>query len=314
MPWLEFGPDQRPSAPVATRVTRTASVLGLGTALPPTIVPNAVIEQRLGVEDGWIERRTGIRNRRQLAPGETLVRLAAEAAERALADANVAAAEIDLVVAATTASDDLLPNLAPLVAAELGMIGVGAYDVGAACTGFVTALSSAAGSIESGRSDRVLVIGADAMLRITDPDSRVTAALFADGAGAVVLGAGGDGEIGPVALHSDGTLRDLVFVPRNATIEMDGAGTYRHAVTSMRDATIEAVELAGLQLADIDLFVYHQANRRILVSLTERLRVAPERAQRRAAANQIRSGPGILAGDQDFIVLQRLGTLTEEHS
>lgn len=275
--WLEFGPEPV-SAAVATRPqTRTASVLGLGGALPPTAVPNPPIEDRLGVEPGWIEQRTGITSRRHLVGDETLVDLTAEAARAAMDDAGVAPNEIDLVVAATTGSDEILPNLAPAVAAALGMTHQpAAYDIGAACTGFVSAISSAAATIESGRAERVLVIGADAMARWTDPDDGPTAALFGDGAGAIVLGAGGEGEVGPVKLFSDGDLGELVWIDRaEGKILMDGHGTYRHAVSGMRDATFSAIEAAGLAVEDIDLFVYHQANRRILASLTDRLGVDP---------------------------------------
>ena len=279
MSWLEFGPEPLGSPTVARRPdrpTRTASVLGLGGALPPTALANAPIEARLGVDPGWIEQRTGITSRRHLMLGESLVDLAAEAAQRALDDAGLLAGDIDQVVAATTGSDEILPNLAPLVATKLGMRGTAAYDIGAACTGFVTAISAAAGAIESGRADRVLVLGADAMARWTDPDDGVTAALFADGAGALILGAGGDGDVGPVQLYSDGDLGDLVWISRaEGKILMDGHGTYRHAVSGMRDATYAAVEAAGLTVDEIDLFVYHQANRRILASLTERLGVDP---------------------------------------
>lgn len=276
---IPVAPARRFARPAPPAARRTASVLGLGTALPAGSVRNEAVEERLGKEAGWVERRTGIRARRRLAGGETLVGLTATACRNAMNDAGVAHEDIDLVVAGTTGSDEILPHLAPLVAAELGIRGVAAFDVGAACTGFLTAISVASGTLESGRSDRALVIGADAMARWTDPDDGMTAALFGDGAGAVILGATDDpsgGGIGPIALHSDGRLGDIVWISRSrGRIEMDGQATYRHAITAMRDATHEAVALAGLELADIDLFVYHQANRRILVSLTERLGVDP---------------------------------------
>jgi 3-oxoacyl-[acyl-carrier-protein] synthase-3 len=272
MSWLEFGPE--PLVATARPALRRASVLGLGAAVPEGAVANAVIEDRLGVEAGWIERRTGIQSRRVLADGETLVGLTTEACQNALDDANITATDIDLVVAATTGSDELLPNLAPMVATALGMGAVAAYDVGAACTGFVAAMNVASGAVESGRANRVLVIGADAMNRWADPDDRVCAALFGDGAGALILGADGTGEVGPMLLHSDGALSELVWLSRDEPfITMDGQGTYRKAVTSMHDATHEAVAAAGLRIEDVDLFVYHQANRRILASLTERLGV-----------------------------------------
>lgn len=278
MHWLEFGPAPLPAAP--RRTMPVTEVLGLGTALPATVVGNDVIQQRLGVEGDWIERRTGIRERRALADGETLTGLAALAARHALADAGVVAGELNLVVAATTGSDDLIPNLAPLVATEIGARDCAAYDVGLACTGFIAGLAAAAGAIESGRARNVLLIGADAMARWTDPDDRTTAALFGDGAGALLLGAGDsdDGGIGPIVLRADGDDHALVRIGREeGWLRMDGHGTYRRAVASMLEATFEAIEAAGLTVAEIDHFVYHQANRRILQAIAERLGVDQDR-------------------------------------
>lgn len=274
--WLELGPAPAVTRP-ATRL-RPASVLGLGTALPPTSVPNDVVARRLGVEDGWIERRTGIEARRRLADGETLVDLAARAATAALRDAQVDALDLDLVVAATTGSDDVLPNLAPLVAGTIGAHGAGGFDVGLACTGFVAALGAGAAAIESGRADRVLVLGADAMTQFLDQDDPVTGALFGDGAGAVVLGTDGDGHVGPVRLGSDASRAGVVGIPRaSGRVVIDGHGTYVEAVRRLEQATREAVGAAGLLLDELDLLVFHQANRRILRSLTERLGVPVHR-------------------------------------
>ncbi|MDQ8043748.1 MAG: beta-ketoacyl-ACP synthase 3 [Solirubrobacteraceae bacterium] len=278
MSWLEFGPEPLATLTPPRPRLRTASILGVGTALPSTVVGNAEIEARLGVEEGWIEPRTGVRERRHLAGGESLSMLAAEAARAALADAGMKACTVDLIVAATTGADDILPNLAPLVAAQLGSGHPGAYDLGAACTGFLAAVSSASAVIEAGRADIALVIGADAMSRFTDPDDPGTAPIFGDGAGAVVLGVDGMGSVGPVVLRADGDAAGLVSIPRaTAQVHMDGLATYRRAVTSMHDVTLEALEAADLRVDDIDLFVYHQANRRILASVTDRLGVDPAR-------------------------------------
>lgn len=261
------------------RELRTASIAGLGTALPAEVIGSDAVERRLGKEPGWVERRTGIVARRRLAGGQTLAGLAAAACRAALDDANVEPDEIDLVVGGTSGADDLIPHLAPVVAGELGLRPVAAWDVGAACTGFVAALSAGTAVVESGRARRALVIGADAMARWTDPDDGMTAALFGDGAGAVVLTDEGHGAIGPITLGSDATTgRDLIRIPRERQrLVMDGHGTYRRAITAMHAATDEALEAAGLDASDIDLFVYHQANRRILASLTDRLGVDPGR-------------------------------------
>lgn len=260
------------------RELRTASIAGLGTALPTEVVGSAAVEQRLGKEPGWVERRTGIVARRRLADGETLAGLAAAACRAALDDAGIDPGEIDLVVGGTSGADDLIPHLAPVVAGELGLRPVAAWDVGAACTGFVAALAAGTAVVESGRARCALVIGADAMARWTDPDDGMTAALFGDGAGAVVLTDDGDGAIGPITLRSDATNRDLIRIPRDRQhLVMDGHGTYRRAITAMHAATVEALEASALTADDIDLFVYHQANRRILASLTDRLGVDPAR-------------------------------------
>jgi 3-oxoacyl-[acyl-carrier-protein] synthase-3 len=279
--WIEFGPEPSLAPDRPARALRRASVVGLGTALPDGVVGNQAIQTRLGVvEDDWIARRTGIQERRQVRPGESLTPLAVDAAQRALADADLHASELDLIVVATTGGDDILPNLAPLVAAAIGANGCAAYDLGIACTGFLAALSAGAGAIESRRADAVLVVGADALSRFTDPDDRTTAALFGDGAGAVVLGTDGDGTVGPVHLHSDGSDEGaaLISIPRDdPRIAMDGHGTYRRAVSSMFSATLEAIEAADLTVDDIDCFVYHQANRRILGAIASRLEVDPLR-------------------------------------
>lgn len=259
--------------------TGTAAVLGLGSALPPTVVESDTVAARIGKAPGWIERRTGIETRRHLQPDETMTDLAARAAQDALTDAGVTAAEIDVVLAATTQGDDLLPNLAPQVAARIGAVNAGACDVGAACAGFVAALPMAAAMIETGRAERILLLGADALSRFLDHDDPVTAALFGDGAGAIVIGrSAGDGAIGPVLVRSDGDQGNLVGIPgHRGPIAMDGHGTFLGAINNLSAATAEIVARGGLSLDDIDLFVYHQANRRILAGIAERLGIDGDR-------------------------------------
>lgn len=273
--------EARPTAPtrVVAPAARLAAIASIGISLPAAIVPNAPIAERIGVSDEWIRKRTGIHSRRMLAPDERLTDLAADAGRDALRAAGLNAADLDLVLVATTTSDEVLPNAAPLVAHALGATRAGAVDVGAACTGFLSGLAFGAAQIESGRADHVLLIGADAMSRITDPDCRQTAALFADGAGAVVLSlSSGLGRIGPVTLGADGAGADLIVVEREeARIRMQGADTFRHAVARMSEATLEALALSDLTLDDIDLFVYHQANGRILRAVGDRLGVRHDR-------------------------------------
>lgn len=261
----------------SSRVLRTAGVLGLGTALPPTVVDNAPIAARLGVEPEWITRRTGILRRRQLQDGERLTDVAVSAGRRALTDADVPAGAVDLVIAASGTQDEVMPNMAPLVAGALGAQRAGAFDVGAACTGFVSALALGAGWIECGRGDVVLVIGADALSRRADPDDRSTAALFGDGAGAMLITAEAAGAIGPAVLGADGARGELVGLEHGEFITMNGHETFKHAVARLAEATEQAAAAAGLALGELDLFIYHQANRRILAALAERLAIDPDR-------------------------------------
>jgi 3-oxoacyl-[acyl-carrier-protein] synthase-3 len=255
-----------------------AEMIGVGTALPATIVPNAVIAERLGIDAEWIVKRTGIEERRSAQPGERLFEFAAAAGAEALAEAGVEATEVDLIVLATTSNEELMPAAAPRVAAALGAINAACYDLSAACTGFLSAVSVACGQIESGRAVNVLVIGADLMMPLTDPDDRATAAVFADGAGAVLMRGTLESRVGPIVLRSDGTRADLIKIDRtDLIIRMQGHETFKYAVDMMSSSTAEAVALAGLELGDIDLFVYHQANARILRAVGERLGIAGER-------------------------------------
>jgi len=252
------------------RTLRSAGVAGLGCALPQRLVPSAEIERHLGVEAGWIERRTGIAGRRHISAGETLTGLATAAGAAALVDAGVTADQLDLVLVATMAADDLLPNAAPLVAHALGTTAA-AMDVGAACTGFLAALAVAVPAIETGRAEHALVIGAETLSRHVDHDDKRTAPLFGDGAGAAVISAGA-GAVGPVILRSDGGQAELITASRErGVIEMQGHETFIAAVARLSEATADAVAAAGATLADVDLFVYHQANRRILTAIAERL-------------------------------------------
>ena len=265
--------------PVGPEVGRTAGIAAVAMATPSAVVSNAEIAARHSLGAGWIEARTGILERRRASVCERLSDLAAAAGRRALRRGGLAAAEVDLVVVATTTPDDQLPNAAPLVTAALDIPGAGAFDVGAACTGFVTALVVAAGQVEAGRARNALVIGADLMSRVVDPGDRDTDVLFGDGAGAaVVTAAAGTGRIGPAVLGSDGDAAELVAIPRSSgVIEMDGRATFRRAVTCLAQSSEQAAALAGLELGEIDLFVYHQANGRILRAVGERLGLDADR-------------------------------------
>jgi 3-oxoacyl-[acyl-carrier-protein] synthase-3 len=265
---------------VARRALHTAAILSVATELPEGRLTNAELAERYGVDEQWILTRTGIRERRRAAPEDRLSDYAARAGAAALEAASISPDELDLVLVGTLTQDELTPNAAPLVAHALGAERAGAIDVGAACTAFLSGLELGTAQIESGRARAVLLIGADFVTRITDYEDKRSALLFADGAGAVVLGPGGDGRgsIGPIVLGADGSHRNTIVADHaERKLKMDGPEVFRHAVNRMGDVTLDAVNRAGLTLADIDLFVYHQANARITKALGDRLGLAPER-------------------------------------
>lgn len=257
---------------------RHAEILSVGVELPAGRITNAQLAEQLGVSEEWIVSRTGIRERCQARPDERLSDYATAAARGALERAGVAPADVDLVLVATTTPDELQPNTAPIVAYELGTPEAGAFDIGSGCTGFLSAVAMAAGQIETGRAERVVVIGADFITRINNYEDRRIGPLFADGAGAVVLGEARDGVVGPIVLGSDGShARTILVTHEERLIHMDGPEVFRHAVNRMGEATLRALDRSGLKLEDIDLFVYHQANARITRALGERLGLAPDR-------------------------------------
>jgi 3-oxoacyl-[acyl-carrier-protein] synthase III len=260
------------------REVRSAGIAGLGTALPERRVTNAEVAERLGVSVEWIERRTGITERRYAAPGQRVSDLASAAGRAALDDGGLEAAELDMVLVATLAPDEITPAVAPIVAHELGAGRAAAIDVGAACTGTIAALAHATSWIEAGRARHVLVIGAEILTRFVDFDDRRTAPLFGDGAGAILVSLDAAGAIGPFVFGSDGGAAQAIRATRElGVLEMEGHETFLAAVRHLCECTEEVAQRAGVELADIDLFVYHQANSRILASVAERLSLPPER-------------------------------------
>jgi 3-oxoacyl-[acyl-carrier-protein] synthase III len=262
------------------RRLRAAALASVAMAVPDNVVTNETVAAGAGVTEQWIVHRTGVHERRHVREGETLAALAEAAGRAALDEAGVEPQDLDLVLVATVAPDDVLPNTAPLVARELGAHSAGALDVGAACTGYLSALSLAAAQVECGRCEHVLVIGADVLSRFVDKTDRGTAALFADGAGASVVSPanGGPGVIGHIALHADAGGAEAIRAAReDQIIRMQGHDTFKAAVHRLSESTLEAVERAGLELGDIGLFVFHQANARILAAVGERLGIESER-------------------------------------
>jgi 3-oxoacyl-[acyl-carrier-protein] synthase III len=256
-----------------------SAIAAVAMAAPAWRVSNAELAEQLGVDEAWIAKRTGTRERPWAKPGERLSEFAARAGTEALARAGVAATDLDLVLVATSSADEITPNAAPLVAGLVGAERAGAFDVGSACTGWLAALAMACGQIESRRAKHALVVGADFLSKFLDLSDRDTAPLFADGAGAVVVSRTerAQGRIGPVVLHADHGGANLIRLERGGRIAMDGRETFRAAVSRLADVTIEALDACGRALEEIDLFVYHQANSRIIRAVGQRLDLPAER-------------------------------------
>lgn len=256
-----------------------ASVIGIGAALPEEVVTNADLVVHLDTSDEWIVRRTGIRERRLLNGSRSVADLAAEACTMALQDAGRDAADVDRVMVCSLTPDRIMPGLAPAVAEQIGCDLAGAVDLNAACAGFLYALDQAAALVEAGRANLVVVCGAEALSRITDHSDRGTAILFADGAGAVVVAAAQiEHGMSTFELRSDGRHSDLLYVDTDERLlRMEGREVYRHAVARMVEATESALLRAGIGIDEVDVFVAHQANARIIEAAARRLGVPEEK-------------------------------------
>ena len=272
-------------------MVRRSIVAGTGAYLPDRIVTNAELAARIDTSDEWIQERSGIQQRHIVADGEMTSDLATAAAQRALVAAGMEPHDIDIIVVATSTPDETFPATATVVQSKLGCAnGSMGFDVQAVCSGFVFALATADNFIKVGQADTALVIGAETFSKILDWEDRSTCVLFGDGAGAVVLKAGeGEGSsadrgILSTHLHSDGRLHDLLYVDGGPSstgqvghLRMEGREVFKHAVTKMSAVTIEALEANGLSADDIDWFVPHQANRRIIDGTARKLGITGER-------------------------------------
>lgn len=264
-----------------------AAVTGVGAAVPDRVMTNADFEKFLDTSDEWITQRTGIKERRLVSPGESTATLAAEASRRALEKAGLKATDLDLIICGTCTPDMSLPSAACFVQDALGAKGVPAFDVSAACSGFVYSLTIGSQFIETGMYKRVLVIGADTLSRVSDFEDRGSCILFGDGAGAAVLEATTEPDKGVIynVLHAEGSGWDFIHVPaggsrtpasletvqqRQHYIKMRGRDVYKFAVEKMQWLLGDCMEKTGLTVDDVDMVVPHQVNVRIIKSATEK--------------------------------------------
>jgi 3-oxoacyl-[acyl-carrier-protein] synthase-3 len=265
-------------------------VAGCGGYLPQNILTNDELAQRIDTSDEWIRDRSGIEMRHIAAEGEMTSDLATAAAQSALNAAGLAVEDLGLILLATSTPDETFPATATVVQSMLGANGAMAFDIQAVCSGFVYALATADNFMKSGQVDSALVIGAETFSRILDWQDRGTCVLFGDGAGAIVLKAEegqrttADRGILSTHLHSDGRLHDLLYVDGGPSstgdvgfLRMEGKEVFRHAVVKMAEVTVEALETNDLQASDIDWFVPHQANKRIIVGTAKKLGINLDR-------------------------------------
>jgi 3-oxoacyl-[acyl-carrier-protein] synthase-3 len=254
------------TGPAATRI------LGTGSYQPDKVVTNDDLAKVMDTNDQWIRDRVGIIERRAAGPEEHVVDMAAKAGAKAIADAGLTAADLDTVVVATCTMPTQIPNASARVADMLGIKGAGAFDVNAACAGFCYAVGTASDLVRAGSSGKVLVIGAEKFTGWVDPTDRGNAIIFADGAGAVVVGGSEEPAIGPVAWGSAGDLADLIYMRDEKWIFQEGQAVFRWATSQVAPIALRALELTGLKPSDVDVLIPHQANLRIVGAIAKKLR------------------------------------------
>ena len=278
----------------SVRTVRRARISSLATYVPPRLLTNADLERLVETTDEWILQRTGIRERHIVDPGVATSDLAAEAAREAIDRAGLTPADIDFIVVGTTTPDMMFPSTACLVQTKIGATRAWGFDLGAACSGFTYALTTAAQMVSAGGSKHALVIGADVMSSIIDYTDRTTCVLFGDGAGAAVVEASDDDNIGIIDFENyvDGSGGDALCMPGGGSlrpasretvdqrlhyVKQDGATVFKFAVRNTEEAASRILERNGVKPCEIDLFVSHQANRRIIMSATGKLGIPPEK-------------------------------------
>jgi 3-oxoacyl-[acyl-carrier-protein] synthase-3 len=269
--------------------------LSTGAGLPDKVLTNADLEKMVDTSDQWIVERTGIKERRMAAPDQATSDLAVLAARHALETAHLTPADIDLIVVATCTPDHLFPSTACLVQKALGAVNAAAFDLSAACSGFLFGLSAVSGMMEAGMAKRALLIGADTLTRFTDWKDRGTCVLFGDGAGALLLEkTEGPSDLLAVHLGSDGSVSDILSIPGGGSrhplgsgvgefppfIHMEGKEVFKHAVVRMMEAMEAALKKCGKTVEDLALIIPHQANLRIIDAIAKRLKTKEDKVFR----------------------------------
>jgi 3-oxoacyl-[acyl-carrier-protein] synthase-3 len=276
-----------------SRSERRSVILGTGSEVPSKIITNHDLEKMVDTSDEWITVRTGIKERRVLEDGKGNADMAYEAAKRALDDAQVDAKDLDTIIMGTVSADYPFPSSACVLEDKLGARNAFSFDVGAACSGFINALAVGDLFIRSGKVDKALIVGSDALSRMLNWKDRGTCILFGDGAGAVVLGASENGSgVLSTKLRTDGSYAKMLYVPAGGslkppspetvrnnehTIAMNGKEVFKIAVRSMEEISRQALDEAGVTIDQVSLVIPHQANKRIIVALAERLGVPMEK-------------------------------------
>jgi 3-oxoacyl-[acyl-carrier-protein] synthase-3 len=276
-----------------------ARLLGLGSHTPEVVVTNDELAQRIDTNDQWIRERVGIQTRRIAAEGVSLVDMASDAGARAVKDSGLDPAEIDGVLVATCTMPNFIPNAAAQTAERIGIRAPAAFDLNAACAGFCYGLGMAADMVRGGTARNVLIIGAEKLSDWLDWNDRSTAIIFADGAGAAVIGPAADAAsvgVGPVAWGSAGEMNQAIRIldghgsRAGGALHQEGQAVFRWATTQVAPVALRAIELAGLTPADIDVFVPHQANLRIVEAVAKKLRKQGAREDMRVADDIVHSG------------------------
>jgi 3-oxoacyl-[acyl-carrier-protein] synthase III len=265
-------------------------ILGIGSTQPERVVTNDELSKIMDTNDQWIRERVGIAERRFGDEKDTVVSMAVEAGSKAIAAAGLDPADVDTVLVATCTATVPIPNAAAQVAELVGVKAAGGFDLNAACAGFCYALAAGSDMVRAGSARRVLVIGSEKLTDVVDPVDRSTAIIFADGAGAAVVGPSDEPGIGPVAWGTAGDLVETITMPDGRYIYQEGQAVFRWATTKIAPIALQAIELAGLQPSDIDVLIPHQANLRIVEAIAKRLRKNGAREDMVVADDIVTSG------------------------